>query len=130
MQKSPKIRLKPQAKWLSPYLECIADLVPLEKLREIKLSPYRPSFPSFHGLIETKDFKRYTITIRVYDTPKIPVSKLDQETLLNSLAHELSHLKHWDDYTVKRFVLETKIYRRFASKLKQLDYEITRNKVK
>ena len=35
-----------------------------------------------------------------------------------------------DDYTVERFVLETKIYRIFGNVLKKLNYEKERNKVK
>jgi hypothetical protein len=103
--------------------------VPLEKLREIKVSPYRDSFPSYHGLIETRNHRTYTITVRIYDKPKIPISKLDQEALLNSLSHELAHLKNWDDYTIERFVLETQIYLRFGKKLKQIGYEFDRNRI-
>lgn len=125
-----RIKMKPSVKWLAPYLDTVSDLVPLEKLREIKFSPYRPSFPTFHGLIETRDFKRYVITVRVYYTPKIPVSKLDQETILNHLSHELAHLVHWNDYTVERFLLETQIYARFGKKLNQLNYETERNRIK
>lgn len=125
-----KLKLKKEIKWIAPYLDAVSDLVPLEKLKEIKLSRYRATFPSYHGLIETKDYKAYKITVRVYETPKIPTSPLDQETILSHLAHELAHLVQWNDYTIERFVLETQIYLKFGQVLKKIGYEKERNKIK
>ena len=127
-----KLKLKQEAKWLTPYLEAVADLVDLTKLKEIRFSTYRDSFPSFHGLIETTNGKTYKITIRTYEGPdkRLPMTKLDQETVLSHLAHELAHLENWNDYEVRRFIIETKIYLRFGKVLKKLGYEKDRNKVK
>jgi hypothetical protein len=124
------VKLKQELKWVYPYLDSVSHLVPLDKIKEIKLSTYRSSFPSFHGLIETSNHKKYTITVRMYDSPQIPISKLDEETILSHLAHELSHLVHWNDYEVNRFLLETKIYSRFGRTLAKLGYEKDRNKIK
>lgn len=126
-----RMKLDSEIKWISPYLESVEDLVPLSKVKMIKVSPYRKGFPSYHGLIETKNFRHFTITVRVYSPfyKNKTISKLNQECLLSHLAHELSHLVHWNDYVVERFELETSIYRRFGKKLLELGYELDRNKV-
>jgi hypothetical protein len=126
-----KFLKKSEVKWLLPYLEAVTDLTNLDKLKEIRFSTYRKGFPSYHGLIETATFKKdYIITVRVYAplNRTKPITKLNQETVLCNLAHELAHLTHWNDYTVERFLLETEIYAVFGRKLAELGYEIDRNK--
>lgn len=132
-----KLKLKLDLKWLQPYLEAVEHLIRMDKISEIRLIKYGTALPSYHGLIEkVSNNRKYRITLRVYDNAqdRFPISPLDQENILNTLAHELAHVgpnEDWlDDYTVERFVLETKIYRIFGSVLKKLNYEKERNKVK
>lgn len=132
-----KLKLKLELKWLQPYLEAVEHLIRMDKISEIRLIKYGTALPSYHGLIEkVSNNRKYRITLRVYDNAqdRFPISPLDQENILNTLAHELAHVGNkddWlDDYTVERFVLETKIYRIFGSVLKKINYEKERNKVK
>lgn len=113
--------------WLKPFTEAIADLVPIERLKEVKLGLYRSDKPpSYHGLCERLgNNKSYRIIVRTYtkNDRRWPMSPIDEEQLLINYAHEASHLKIFVDSDIDRFVLETKIYERFGQVLKQRGYE-------
>lgn len=132
-----KIKLKLELKWLTPYLESVQDMVRMDKVNEIRLIKYTNALPSYHGLIEKVSANRkYRITLRAYSLAenRFPISPLDQEVILNTLAHELAHVgpnNDWlDDYTVERFVLETEIYKKFGLILQQIGYERERNRIR
>jgi hypothetical protein len=78
--------------------------------------------------------RRYTLTFRVSEPEyknlgdgnfrKLKNTPLYLENVLDSIAHEVSHLVHWDhDY--KHFRLQGKIKLEFAKLLKQLGVEDT-----
>jgi len=113
--------------WLRPYTESIADLVPIKRLMEVKLGLYSSTKPpSYHGFCERLlNNKNYRIIVRTYSKSerRWPMSPTDQEMLLINYAHELSHLKIFEDCVTERFLLETQIYARFGEVLTQRGYE-------
>jgi len=119
--------------WLRAYTEACADLVDLSRLKSVKLSLYRSDTPpSYHGTCERlANNKSYKIIVRTYDksTRRWPMCALSQEQILSNYSHELSHIKIFEDNSVDRFILETKIYSRFGEILKARGYEQTLNKI-
>lgn len=143
MQQKRQAKLKPKMKnlnikydkfllWLKPYTEAVEHLVPIERLKQVKLTLYssdRP--PAYHGTCERLgNNKSYRIVVRTYDVDarRWPMSPLCQEQLLCNYAHELTHLLIYKDSVVNRFVLETQIYAVFGEVLASRGYEQNLNR--
>lgn len=128
-----KIKYDKYLVWLRAYTDAVVDLVPVERLTEVKLGLYSADKPpSYHGFCERlANNKNYRIVVRTYtkNERRWPMAPIDQEQLLANYAHEISHLKIFEDCNVDRFVLETQIYARFGEVLKTRGYEQDLNKV-
>lgn len=127
-----KIKYDKHLIWLRPYTEAVADLVPIERLKNVKISLYSGEKPpSYHGICERlNNNKYYNIIVRTYDKSdkRWPMSPTSQEMLLCNYAHELTHLLIFEDCVEHRFLLETKIYARFGEILLARGYEQKLNK--
>lgn len=87
--------------------------------------------PSYHAICSRlANNKDYEIIVRCRNVSdrNFPMSYHDQELILGSYAHELTHLKIFEDGIEKRFELETKVYRRFGDVLMARGYEHKLNK--
>lgn len=127
-----KIKYDKHLIWLRPYTEAVADLIPIERLKNVKLTLYSPDVPpSYHGTCERlNNNKSYNIVVRTYEKSdkRWPMSPTSQEMLLCNYAHELTHLLIFEDCVEPRFLLETKIYARFGEVLSARGYEQKLNK--
>jgi len=109
--------------FLEPYFNSAKNLVPIEKVKYIK------GYSVINGLIErgygailrNRDNKTFNITL------KIKQSNGQNEYLivvLDTLAHELAHLVHWE-HTAEHLELQTQILNRFSKVAKQLGVQDT-----
>jgi hypothetical protein len=111
--------------WVRDYISSVKHLIP--KIKQLKrISSKRGNkerFQHFHGLITYYDKKSYRITLYVtwHDTLKDRIISYSTIDLLRYLAHELSHLEHWD-HTPDHASLESIIMGIFMVKLKQAGY--------
>jgi hypothetical protein len=123
--------LSKDLKWLAPYLDTLRDFVPIEKIYEIKMVKFRDKFPDHEAIIENLGRKGFKIILRPYEPAfrRLPISKLDQDTMIQNLSHEISHILVWEEHDPDRVIAQAKILTRFADKLKELGYEKDRNKV-
>lgn len=123
-----------QLEWIRPYLVDVEHLVPIKHLRRVTAKKPRKDFTQnqlCHGMITRyarykRDFK---ITLYTYfiDITKIhpevhmrlrPYSKIDT---LCFLAHELSHMVHWD-HTPQHKSLEAELTHLFMIRLRASGY--------
>jgi hypothetical protein len=127
-----KIKYDKHLIWLRPYTEAVADLVPIERLKSVKLRLYsNDKPPSYHGICERlNNYKSYNIIVRTYEKSdkRWPMSPTSQEMLLCNYAHEITHLLIFEDCVEERFLLETKVYSRFGEVLMARGYEQKLNK--
>lgn len=125
-------KLSRDLKWLAPYIEAADGLIAVDKIHEIKSVKFRTALPDHDAIIENLGRKGFKIIVRPYEpiSKRLPISRLDQDTILQNLAHELSHVGVWEEHDPARVELQAKILAVFAKKLKQLGYEKDRNKVK
>lgn len=117
-------------KWLAPYLDSLRGYVPVERIHEIKTVKFRDALPDHDAIIEDLGKKGFKIIVRPYKPieQRIPISKLDQDTILQNLSHEISHVLVWEEHEADRVIAQAEILKRFAYKLKELGYEKDRNK--
>lgn len=111
--------------WTEEYINSVAHLLPnIKRLKKISAKyGNKEKWQHCHGLITYYDQKHYRITLYMtyhdHFTDKIkPYSTID---LLKYLAHELSHLRHWD-HTPDHTLLECIILQIFMVKLKEKGY--------
>lgn len=133
-----KTKFTKHVEWLRPFFESAGDLVPIERVKSVQ------SFKVPRGKTEQTDAiiqrygnnKTFSISIRTHSQEIVSVPDGDGikaavrhkrryiSPLLDSLAHELSHIKHWD-HTPAHYELQVKIMLRFAKVLKKLKVKDT-----
>lgn len=117
------VKYQQQVAWLEPFVKVSRGLVPLHKLRQVR--GYRIPLGKREftdGTCLTTNFKCFHINVkthyqnmqhagnnRLYADSHTPLPIYD---VLNTLAHELAHLKEWD-HTPAHWRLENRILRRF-----------------
>lgn len=126
--------LSKDLKWLAPYLEAVADIVPLNQIKKIGYYKNRTHQKNAnhlaitHRLLNNKTFYIYIRT----DLPKenrIPLNYDDQEDVLWYLSHELAHVcpGGWE-HSKHHFKTMSVIFSRFGKVLFKLGFEKDRNK--
>ena len=126
------MKLPDKLEWLRAYIDLAKRTVPTSRLRKMYIIP--SSLDKRHKLegclVEIKKGKQYDIGIyleyqemtfsqdgQVHIQLK-PYSKMD---LVELLAHELAHLKHWE-HTPDRRALQAKLAIKFAKQMKEEGY--------
>lgn len=116
--------------WLAPYVNSsIPHIKNLYRLKRISArSPRKDQIQRCNAITTIDENKNYKITIyRFFQNIDIsngieialePYSKID---ILESLAHELAHLEHWN-HTPEHKKLENKLLNLFMGKLKRSGY--------
>lgn len=116
--------------WLAPYLFAIDDLIPLSKISNIKYYTNRKNCKSHHKAIihRSGNNKSFSIILRTdkKQGKRSRPFRYEQEDLLFNLAHEISHIAHWE-HDEAHFLLMSRIFKRFAHVLTEIGFE--RNEV-
>jgi hypothetical protein len=112
-------KLTKDVRWLEPYLRSASRLVPTHRLKAIRGFTVRAEEDFHFGRILTPDFKSFTMTLALREQVGRRVSPRYIVDILQTFAHELAHLKHWE-HTPEHWALEAKIAARFAKVAKRL----------
>lgn len=119
--KKHDIKYSEQVLWLKPFVEEVKNIVPLYKLKSIKgYKVQRNKQEQSYGSLIKKDINNYTMNIKASSYDKRAKKYMDSSMsiILDTLAHELSHLIYWD-HDWKHFNLQTKILAKFVKILKK-----------
>lgn len=112
--------------WMREYISSVSHLLPhIKHLRKISSKTgNRDRSQHCHGLITYYDKKSFRITLYTsfHDVAADKIRNYSTIDLLTYLAHELSHLEHWD-HTPKHKYLESIILGVFMVKLDSDGYE-------
>lgn len=122
-------------RWMKPYVEAVRDIVPLSRLQEVigfKVPLDKSEQCSATIIRYTGAW--YKITLRLWDPKyknlggrkflKTQHKRSDFASVLDSLAHELAHMIHWD-HTPEHLILQSKILIRLARVAKKLGVKDT-----
>lgn len=115
------MRVSDNMLWSLPFIHAAGELVPLEKIKDVTgYSLRRPqtawATPDFAVCV--KHGKKYAVRIRLTgwedSQEKKPVQRpLYTAVVLDSLAHELAHIVHWE-HTPQHLALQSDLMKRFA----------------
>jgi hypothetical protein len=112
--------------WFDEYIQSVSHLLPnVKKLKRISSKTgNKERWQHSHGLITYYNQKNYRITLYTSYHDMISDKIKDYSTLdlLQYLAHELSHLEHWD-HTTRHKHLETILMTSFVLRLESKGYE-------
>ena len=115
------IRYSKDVLWLKPFIEEVLFNIPFKKIKAIKGYKVRKGHePLQYGSTVRKN-ALYTINILTHTNGDI---KERISVILDTLAHELSHIKNWEhDY--KHFQLQALLLYRFSVIIKRLGIKDT-----
>lgn len=123
MAMKKNIKYWPNVRWLSPFIESVAHLVPIERLSYIKGYKIRRNFePAQEAqIIKTLPNGKCVITIKVIKYDKRLKKHVNAyiANVLESLAHELAHLTHWE-HTSNHFRLQAEIMMKFCNVMDEI----------
>lgn len=134
-----KTKLTKNVSFLKPFLEGIGSLVPLGNVSVIRgyRVAKRLNERSYASIIRHSK-KNYSVNIQtqfLVDNGK-NYSYSTLERILLSLAHELAHLKDWENpdwHSATHFKLQSKIMLHFAEKLRKTgikDHNVTIDRIR
>lgn len=107
--------------WSLPFIHAAGDLVPLDKIKDVSgysLRQPRSPWEQPDYALCVKHGKKFAVRIRLTswedNKTKSPVRRpMYLAIVLDSLAHELAHVVHWD-HTPQHLALQSDILKRFA----------------
>jgi hypothetical protein len=122
MHKRSEIYFTPSVKWLEPFIESVSSLIPLERLKRVIGYKVRARLSTTQQAQIIKHLPNgiIVITLRIAKWNHT-TNKHEKEcigTILEALAHELSHVLFWE-HTPEHFELQSKIQIKFAKVLKK-----------
>lgn len=119
------MKIVKELEWVRDYINTVSHLLPrIKQLKKISLKRASKTYwQHFHGLITYFDKKSFRITLYVtyHDRISDKIKNYSTIDILQYLAHELSHLEHWD-HTASHKQLECVILGIFMTKLQQEGY--------
>lgn len=106
-----------KVEWLRPFVESAKDLVPLKQITAV--SGYRVKrgqIEQSYGSTVRQSKNKYSINIKIYDlTPNGKDYKGSHiYMILDTLAHELAHVKAGFDHTPEHYELTARIALKFS----------------
>jgi hypothetical protein len=119
------MKIVKELEWVRSYIHVVSHLLP--KIKQLKKISSRKGskeyWQHFHGLITYFDKKSFRITLYTtyHDTMSDKIKNYSTIDILLYLAHELSHLEHWD-HTPQHKQLECIIMGIFMTKLSEDGY--------
>lgn len=107
--------------WLRPFVHSIRDLVSIDKIHSIRGYSVAINKEEQQYASITAYKKKYNINLRLTMNYYLTKQQKDMylSTLLETFAHELAHLQHWE-HNSDHFQLTAKILLRFSFVLKKL----------
>jgi WLM domain len=115
-------------KWLVPFTEAVAHIVPTDRLDAVKgYKVLKNKEIAQQGqIIMDNSTRRFVITLLTEIYSKSSKDYLEDyiETILDTYAHELAHMVHWE-HTVAHWRLKCTIQNEFASVLERMGIENT-----
>lgn len=128
-------RLAKDIQWLGPFLRLAKGLVPIHRIREIRTA--RTPLDKIEHSVATcgklpGGFYRIVIKTHYQRQKAIGEGRFvhsgyarhSKLFVLDSLAHELAHVKHWE-HTPQHLVLQSKLLLRFARELERQGFHST-----
>lgn len=118
-----KIKISKDLEFLRPFIESAKGIIPLYKLLIVRSFKVRPGLEAqtYGSTLKHSIQDTYVINLRVYEWSKMK-KKYKPETLtlvLDTLAHELAHLKYFN-HSYKHFKTQALISLRFSDIIKKL----------
>jgi len=123
-----KCKYNDSTRWLEPFVDAVAHLVPIERLNAIKgYKVLKNKEPSQQGqIIMDLASRRFVITIKALKYNKESKCYKNEYigTVLETLAHELAHTKFWEHDT-NHWKLQASIQSEFGNVLERDGIEDT-----
>jgi hypothetical protein len=124
------MKISKPLEWVRPYVEHVADIVPVHCLEKIiGISPRKDKISANIARYVKTDTGRHYISMNTFAWVNVSLVPLKRERtewtkveLLEHLAHELAHIVHWE-HDAHHFHLQAEIMVRFAKMLKSTDYK-------
>lgn len=101
--------------WFKPFVDSAHDLVDISRITHIRAFKVRPDLEELTNGSIIKYRNKYSINIltHYYIKSKEKYQHRTLSSMLEDLAHELSHVPNWE-HTSDHFRLQSKIMHRFA----------------
>jgi len=135
-----QIKIDSELSWLAPYMKPVKRIVPLDRIKHLKVNRFDKRVNRGNYAMCTKHGKMYTIKIDKYyqrythhhdgswSVKLFPHSKID---MLCLLAHELAHAALWShDHSPDHKLLEARITSIFMRQLKRENYKDEEDELK
>lgn len=106
--------------WLKPFVESVSDLVSLKKITHIRGYRVRKGceVKAYGSTIRHKK-NVYTINLKIYDIINKQYKGAIISSILDTLAHELAHVKTGFEHSPEHYELTSRIALKFSYLLKQ-----------
>lgn len=132
------IKYAKDALWLQPFIEAAAGYVNIEKITHVRClkTPLNREEQSYATISVDQNKKRKNVSLNIkmqmHRFEKVSKNlysvkgyrKLDKYVVLDSLAHELSHMRYWK-HDAKHFRLQSRLMLIFAN----MEYKNEKTKV-
>ena len=125
------MKVSPELYWLIPYIEIAAsrlNISKIKRIRALKVSRCKTKKDRMYGICHYDENNNVSIHIYIDYLKNISVqkntwriAKLGKQVILQTLAHELSHMIH-HDHTPVRMILECELLIDFMVQLKSEGY--------
>lgn len=117
-----KIKYNKKVEWLRPFVESAKDLIPLKQI--INVSGYRVKrgqVEQSYGSTVRLSKNKYSINIKIYDLTVDGKNYKGSHIymILDTLAHELAHVKAGFDHTPEHYELTARIALKFSHILEE-----------
>lgn len=125
-----KVKLSKNLDWLFPFLVSVEHLVPLHKLKNIRSYSVKNGLEeqAYGSIVRSRNNKSFSINLKTTINERKNKRKEPKPEfvarILETLAHELSHLVVWE-HTSEHFALQAVILYEFAQVLKTMQIEDT-----
>lgn len=122
-----EIKYTKTTQWLKPFVEKVKDLIPYNRITNIKGYWVRADLnEKTDGCTTIYDDNKITISLLVksYNNPKKELRGKPIHYILDTLAHELAHTIEWE-HTPKHYKIQAKIMLKFSQVIDKLKIKDT-----
>lgn len=130
-ERNLKVQIDSELAWLIPYIEIASKFINIKKINKIyglRVSKKKDKKDRFYGICHYDEYDNVSIGLYLDYMSVVSIKKntwqiknLKIQTILASLAHELTHMNH-HDHSPDRMIMECKIIIEFMKKLKSDGY--------